>query len=67
MSESHPTEFLGKESDRRKWKQGLSSEVEGRWNFGVQLPTQQPLGAAGSAGKGRIFNSPFIEVHIWDF
>lgn len=39
-------------------------KLRGGGNLGTLLPTQQPLGAAVSVGKGRIFNSPFEEMHI---
>lgn len=42
-------------------------KLRGGGSLGAQLPTEQLLGAADSARKGRIFNFPFVEMHIWDF
>lgn len=37
-------------------------KLRGGGILAAQLPTQQPLGAADSVGKGPIFNSPFVEM-----
>lgn len=61
MNEFHPTKFLGNDSEGKMKRENEirdpALKLRGGGILGAQLPTQQPLGAAGSAGKGRIFNS----------